>query len=65
MAKSYILLEETKERIKHFSIEYMIYPKFNINKALKDQVIKCMKTTFGEITQPHIGKIFAKKIQWC
>ena len=50
MAKHYIWLEETKERINEFSIGYMINPKLNINKAFKDQVTKCMKTTFVTIT---------------
>ena len=31
------------------------------NKAFKDQVIKCMKNTFGEMTKQHIGKILLKK----
>ena len=35
VAKSYIWLEETKERINDFSIGYMINPNFNINKAFK------------------------------
>ena len=38
----------------------MINPTFNINKAFKEQVNKCLKTTFGAITQPHISKILAK-----
>ena len=63
LAKSYIWLEETRERINEFSIGYMIYPNLNINKAFKDQVNKCMKTEFGAITQPHISKILAKNIQ--
>ena len=60
MAKSYIWLEETKERIDDFSIGYMINPNYNINKALEEQVTKCMKNKFGTITQPHISKIAAK-----
>ena len=35
MAKSFICIEETKERINEFSIGYMINPKFNINKAFR------------------------------
>ena len=65
MAKSYIWLEETKERVNEFSIGYMINPNLNINKVFKQQVTKYMKTTFGEITQPHISKILAKTIQEC
>ena len=57
MAKSYIWLEEIKKRINEFSIGYMIDPKLNINKAFKEKVTKCIKTTFGAITQPHISKI--------
>ena len=43
----------------------MINPPFNINKAFKEQVNKCMKITFGEMTEPRIGKILAKQIQEC
>ena len=60
MAKHYICLEETKERINEFSIGYTINPTLNINKSSKYQVTKCMKTTFGAITQPHISKILLK-----
>ena len=63
MDKSYICLEETKERINEFSIGYMINPTLNINKAFKEQVTKCMKTSFGAMNQPHISKILSKKIQ--
>ena len=38
----------------------MINPRLNINKALREQVNKCMKTTFGSITQPHIRTILLK-----
>ena len=57
MAKSYSWLEETKELINEFSIEYMINPTLNIKKAFKEQVTRCINTTFGAITQPHISKI--------
>ena len=59
--KSYIWLEETKERINVFSIGYIINLTLNINKAFKEQVNKCMKSTFGAMTQPHISKILSKK----
>ena len=39
----------------------MINPKLNLNKAFKDQVTKCMKTTFVEMTQPRISKALFKK----
>ena len=39
----------------------MINKKLNINKYFKEQVTKCMKTTFGAMTQPHISKILYKK----
>ena len=38
----------------------MIHPKFNFNKAFREQVNKCMKTAFGAITQPHIITILEK-----
>ena len=65
MYKSYILLEETKERINEFSIGYMINPTLVNNKALKDQETKCIKNKFVAINQPNIGKIILKKKQEC
>ena len=60
MAKSYIWVEETKERINEFSIGYMINPTLIINKYIKEKVTKCMKTKFCAMTQPHISKILSK-----
>ena len=54
MAKSFIWLNETKQCIKYFTIGYMINPNLNINKAFREKVDKCMNTTFGPITKPHI-----------
>ena len=65
MAKIYIWIEEEKERINEFSIGYIINPIFNINKSFKEQVTKCMTTTFGAITQPRISKILEKQIKKC
>ena len=61
MAKSYIWFEETNEHINEFSIGYMMNPNLSINKSFKDQVTKCMKTTFVAMTQQHICKILSKK----
>ena len=47
MSKRFIWLNETKKRINEFLIGYMINPGFNVNKAFRDQVEKCMHTTFG------------------
>ena len=61
MAKSFIWLEETKERINKFLIGYMVNPTLNISKAFREQVTKCMNITFVAITQPHIITIFKKE----
>ena len=61
VAKSYIWLKETNERITKFSTEYMINPNLSIDKAFKEQVTKCMKATFGAMAQQHISKILFKK----
>ena len=61
MAKIYIWFEEKNKRINEFSIGYTINLNLNANKAFKDQVTKCMKNTFGEMTKQHIGKILSKK----
>ena len=35
-------------------------PDLSINKAFKEQVKICMKTTFGAMNQQHISKILSK-----
>ena len=54
MDKSFIWVNETRQRINEFTIGYMINTNLNIKKAFREQVDKCMKTTFGPIIQPHI-----------
>ena len=60
MAKSYIWLEEKSKRINEFSIGYMMNPNFSMNKAFKEQVKVCMKTTFSTSTMTNISKILPK-----
>ena len=60
MAKSYIFLEEKNQRVNEFSIEYMMNSNLSINKAFKEQVKICMKTTFHTTSQQHISKIILK-----
>ena len=38
----------------------MINPALNVNKSFREQVEKCMYTTFGEITQPFIKSTLSK-----
>ena len=64
MAKPFIWLKETGERINEFDIGYMINPGFHDNKAFKEQVEKCMNTTFGELTQPFIKTTISKKYKY-
>ena len=52
--KSFIWVNETRQRINEFTIGYMINTNLNIKKAFIKQVDTCMKNTFGAITQPHI-----------
>ena len=59
MAKRFIWINE-KKRINEFTIGYMINPGFNVNKSFREQVEKCMYTTFGEITQPFIKSTLSK-----
>ena len=61
MAKSYIWLKVTNQRINDFSIGYMMNPNLIINKYFKQQARKCMKKTFGTTTQQHINKVLSKK----
>ena len=48
-----------------FTIKYTVNPVLNVNKDFKEQVEKCMFTTFGVITQPLIKSTLSKKIQAC
>ena len=50
MAKSYIWLEETNQRINEFYIGYMMNPNLIINKAFKEKVKVSLKTTFSTST---------------
>ena len=61
MAKSFIWIEEKKERINKFFIGYMNDTKLNINKSFIEQVFKCMNNIFGPIAQLYIRATFAKK----
>ena len=63
MAKSFICIEETKERIDEFEIGYMINPNLHVNKDFIDQVDKCMNSTFGALAQPLIKPFYQKVIQ--
>ena len=54
MARSFILLEETKESINKFSIGYIINSRLNINKVFREQVHKCTNNKFGSSTKPFI-----------
>ena len=60
MSKRFILLNETKQRIKQFTIGYMINPGLNVKKSFREQVEKCMFTPFGEITQLFIKATLSK-----
>ena len=54
MAKGFIWINETKQRINEFKTGYIINQNLSIKKAFIKQVYTCMKNTFGAITQPHI-----------
>ena len=60
MDKCSIWFKETKHCINKFKIGYMNSPDLNFNKSFSEQVHKCMTTTFGAITQPHIRAILPK-----
>ena len=60
MYKSYIWIEETNQCINEFYIGYIINTNLIINKAFKEQVKICMRTTFSTTTQQHISKILLK-----
>ena len=61
MSKSYIWIEETNQRINDLSIGYLMNPHLNTNKASREQVMGCLKNTFGPSTNINIGKILLKK----
>ena len=58
--KHFIWINETKKRIHEFTIRYIINTGLNTNKTFKEQVEKCMYTTFGEIKQPFIKTTLSK-----
>ena len=60
MAKSYICLDETNQRIHEFSIGYMMNPNLNIQKYFRDQVKVCLKNTVSTSTMTHINKLLLK-----
>ena len=60
MARIFIWIKETKQRIIEFYIGYMINPILNITKEFREQVNKSMNTTFGEITKSHNRTTLAK-----
>ena len=60
MSKSYIWLKELNQRINEFPIGYMMNPNLSNNKAFKEQVKVCLKTTFSTSTLSHINKILLK-----
>ena len=60
MAKLFIRIEETSERIDEFAIGYLINPTLHINKAFREQVEKCMNNTFVSLTQHFILKTHIK-----
>ena len=51
MNKRFIWVEETGEGINEFDIGYIINPCLYGNKTFKDQVEKCIDSTFGELTK--------------
>ena len=61
ISKSYIWLEEKKQRINEFYIGYMINSTLYGNRAFKYHVKVCFKHTFGPDTISNINKILQKK----
>ena len=65
MSKTFILIEETNQRINGFYFGYMSNPTLYINKVFKEQVKAFLKNTFGPDTNTHINKTLQNKIQEC
>ena len=63
--KRFIWLNEKKKRINEFTIGYMNNLGLYVNNAFREQVEKCMHTTFVEITQPFIKATLAKREYKC
>ena len=61
MAKRFIWIEETGKRVNEFGVGYMTNTSLHVNKAFKEQVEKCMNTTFYELTQPFTKTTLEKK----
>ena len=54
MAKRFIWIEETGERINKFEIGYIINISLYVNKTFRYQMEKCMITKFSALTQIFI-----------
>ena len=61
MAESYIWLEETNQHINELSTGYMTNPSPSMNKAFREQVKVCMRTTFSTSTMTYIINIIETK----
>ena len=60
-AKHFIWIEEKNQCINEFEIGCMLNPILRVNKSFRDQVEKCINTTFGGITKSFIESKLSKK----
>ena len=61
MAKRFIWLNETKQRINEFEIGYMINPSLYVYKSFRYQLENFMNTTFDALTQHFIKTTLLNK----
>ena len=54
MFKILVFFNKTEERINPFATGYMTNPTLHVNKVFRDQVEKCLKYTFYQITMKVI-----------
>ena len=60
MSKRNVYIEITNERINEFSFAYMCNPTLFRHKVFKEQVILCLKDTFGADTNKQINVILKR-----
>ena len=61
MSKRKVYIEITNERINEFSFAYMCNPNLFRHKVFKEQVILCLKDTFGADTNKQINLILKRR----
>ena len=61
MSKRMVHIYSIYDIINQFEIGYMINPALNVNKVLREKVVKCLSDTYNENTMENIRGCLKKK----